>query len=144
MQTGCVKLHRRLQRRYVCDRDCAGLCGSRWRRISSNSGYFHSPRSTNKLNEKLTDTSSEEQDHQDAGETFKAQVRRIWLRPTLAGSLSKDLPRLARRITIRTRTGRYFTAARMFVGLGYIYTAAARSARDVAQPICYRNAFGAE
>lgn len=41
------------------------------------------------------------------GQTFAAGVRAIWQRPTFAGSLAKDLPRLARRITVRTRTGRW-------------------------------------
>lgn len=43
---------------------------------------------------------------QDANQTFTAAVQRIWQRPAAHGSVAKDLPRLARRVTIRTRTGR--------------------------------------
>lgn len=43
---------------------------------------------------------------QDANETFTAAVQRIWQRPAAHGSVAKDLPRLARRVTVRTRTGR--------------------------------------
>lgn len=39
---------------------------------------------------------------EDESEAFTTGVRRIWQRPASEGSLSKDLPRLARRITIRT------------------------------------------
>ena len=46
---------------------------------------------------------------QDANETFTAAVQRIWQRPAAHGSVAKDLPRLARRVTIRTRTGRCAT-----------------------------------
>lgn len=44
---------------------------------------------------------------QDANETFTAAVQRIWQRPAAHGSVAKDLPRLARRVTVRTRTGRW-------------------------------------
>lgn len=81
-----------------------GLCGSRWRRISTshqqNNGEGNRLRPNN-----YSSAASENQDDQE-GETFTAGVRAIWQRPTCAGSLAKDLPRLARRITVRTRTGR--------------------------------------
>eukprot|EP00903_Cladosiphon_okamuranus_P010337 g9780.t1 len=41
--------------------------------------------------------------NEDESEAFTSGVRRIWQRPAAEGSLCKDLPRLARRVTIRTR-----------------------------------------
>lgn len=79
-----------------------GLCGSRWRRLNTGHGEGNKLRRNNNSN---TGAAPERQDDEE-GETFTAGVRAIWQRPTCAGSLAKDLPRLARRITVKTRTGR--------------------------------------
>ncbi|CAM9367298.1 unnamed protein product [Scytosiphon promiscuus] len=71
-----------------------GLCG-RW------------PWGSSANDATLDDTSAwgRQQGGQDESENFTSGVRRIWQRPAHEGSLCKDLPRLARRITIRTRRG---------------------------------------
>lgn len=66
-----------------------GLCGRWW------GGGTHAP----DTNPRWT--------NEDESEAFTSGVRRIWQRPASEGSLCKDLPRLAHRVTIRTR--RYTT-----------------------------------
>lgn len=77
----------------------SGLC-TRWPWTSDDDSPSSRPRNSEGGSYEIADT-----DSRDASETFTAGVRRIWQRPATRGSLAKDLPRLAHRITIRTRRG---------------------------------------
>lgn len=74
-----------------------GLCGRwPWGGGGHAAGADADPRWANTSEDNNTS-------NEDESEAFTSGVRRIWQRPAAEGSLCKDLPRLAGRITIRTR-----------------------------------------